>query len=199
MKTVIQLSNSDLSTFKGEKIYETQTKNARLIEFVLLEGDGISPHSHPYGEDCAVVLSGNLMYYINNKESINAGRGDTVFGWQNVIHGYKNVNKEPVHMLIFASPQNTGLDYLADNDPRVSHLSLENRITRFDEISKIKTMGIGVFENVVVTGTFSEKSTEKELNIFIDIVNKKVLIYENEDVVFTTESPTPFLRYRVIS
>jgi len=30
--------------------------------------EGIPPHSHPFGEDCAVVLSGHLDYYISNKK-----------------------------------------------------------------------------------------------------------------------------------
>jgi quercetin dioxygenase-like cupin family protein len=199
MKKIIDLSSNLTDKFKGEKIFETKNKNARLIEFILLEGDGISPHLHPFGEDCALILSGHLSYSLNNKETIGAKAGDIVFGWRQVIHGYQNLDVEPVHMIIFASPKETGLEYLSDNHPNVLNLPEEKRITHYNDTNISKTMGFGIFENIIVNGSYCEEIKEDTTNIYVDSKNKKNLIFEDENVSFYTESPTTYLRYEVKS
>jgi quercetin dioxygenase-like cupin family protein len=67
-----------------------------------LHNEGIQPHLHPYGEDCAIVFSGKLTYYVNNRETIDVNQGEVVFGWKNVIHGYLNQYQQPLHLLILS-------------------------------------------------------------------------------------------------
>lgn len=51
---------------KVNKIIESDNKNIRIIEFNLLkESSEIPPHFHPYGEDCAYVIKGELTYYVD--------------------------------------------------------------------------------------------------------------------------------------
>jgi quercetin dioxygenase-like cupin family protein len=196
---IIDLSVSNLNQSKGEKIFETRNKNARLIEFVLQKDEGIPPHLHPLGEDCALVLSGNLTYYIKNDQTLSATPGDTVFGWRNVIHGYKNLDVEPVHMLIFASPENIGLEYLPDEHPNVLHLPLEERIIHYHDIGNSKSMGFGVYENIIVDGPHTETKEDQLTYIFVDSKHKKILVAENENINFSNESQTVYLKYIVKS
>ncbi|ETT80602.1 hypothetical protein MKZ08_12895 [Viridibacillus sp. FSL R5-0477] len=95
------------SKTKFKKIWESPCKNHRVLYFQINnEDNGIKAHFHPYGEDHALILEGELTYDVSFKEQIVAKKSDLVFGWTNYVHGYHNFNEKPLHILVFATPEN---------------------------------------------------------------------------------------------
>lgn len=81
------------SDIKFKKICESFW---RIIEF----------YFHPYGEDHALILEGELTYDISFKEQIVVNKNSLVFGWTNYVYGYHNLNDMPLHILVFATTEN---------------------------------------------------------------------------------------------
>lgn len=101
---IIELSHSLLPVYKNELILASRGNQTELYEIVFPRGKGLAAHIHTAGEDCALVLSGNLTYYVGNRETIQVEPGGLVFGWQNVLHGYLNRGDEPVRLVVFCHP-----------------------------------------------------------------------------------------------
>ncbi|MBK3497037.1 hypothetical protein JFL43_19795 [Viridibacillus sp. YIM B01967] len=54
------------SNTKFEKVWESIDRNHRILYFQIDEDDeGIPAHFHPYGEDSAIILQGELTYDIS--------------------------------------------------------------------------------------------------------------------------------------
>ena len=95
------------SDIKFKMIWESSCKNHRVLYFQInKEDNGIEAHFHPYGEDHALILEGELKYDISFQEQIVVNQNSLVFGWTNYVHGYHNLNDKPLHILVFATPQN---------------------------------------------------------------------------------------------
>lgn len=94
------------SNTKFEKVWESIDRNHRILYFQIDEDDeGIPAHFHPYGEDSAIILQGELTYDISFKHQVKAIENEIVFGWTNYVHGYHNNSHNPLHILIFATPE----------------------------------------------------------------------------------------------
>lgn len=95
------------SDIKFEKIWESSCKNHRVLYFQFdNEDNGINAHFHLYGEDHALILEGELTYDVSFEEQIVAKENNLVFGWTNYVHGYHNFSRKPLHILVFATPEN---------------------------------------------------------------------------------------------
>ncbi|MGM7682478.1 cupin domain-containing protein [Cytobacillus sp. Hm23] len=197
---VLDLVNTPVSASKLEVIFKSASKSTALFECVLLPQEEIKPHIHSFGEDCAVVLSGELTYYVSNNQSITATEGDLVLGWKNVIQGYKNNTKNPLHLLIFASPREffispTAIEYkyVADDDPIVIHLPIEKRIIRSTQ-QRVEESQYSSFSTLQIEGVH-QGEYNKEMQAFVDYKNKRVYIYEDESVELPVKQATYFIKY----
>lgn len=188
------LSQTTINISKNDLIYKTNDNKYWVYEVIFQSHEGIPPHSHPFGEDCAVVLSGHLDYYISNKIMIRASKGEIVFGWKNHIHGYKNNETEPLHLLIFVAPNKIGLEYLPDDDPKIVHVPEEKRIMKLSEYQVVHSP-FSSFERIKIDGEYSEAYNENGLMAFIDIENKQMYIFEGENVEIKTSNPIIFIKY----
>lgn len=104
---MIDLKQIMKSDNKFKKIWESSCKNHRVLYFQINnEDEGIDAHFHPLGEDHALVLEGELTYDISFEEQIVAKKNNLVFGWTNHVHGYHNYSEKPLHILVFATPEN---------------------------------------------------------------------------------------------
>lgn len=91
---------------KYMKVWESEDLQHRILYFQLDKEDGgIPAHFHPYGEDHAIILAGELTYDISFDRQIKAVENEIVFGWNKYVHGYRNHSDEPLHLLIFATPE----------------------------------------------------------------------------------------------
>lgn len=181
------------------KIIESRNKASRIIEGVLKPGEEIGPHTHPYGEDCALVLSGTLTYYVRNHETIDVQAGEAVFGFQNVIHGYRNNSDVPVHLLIFATPEQTGLEYPADDAEAVLHPFREERKLTKDEHGRYLRSAYSSFVFLQVDGSYEEEGQDGTNKVFVDWQSKDVYVFDGEPVSLQTVEPRVFLRYEARS
>lgn len=94
------------SDIKFKKIWESSCKNHRVLYFQINnEDNGIEAHFHPFGEDHALILEGELTYDVSFEEQIVAKKNNLVFGWTNYVHGYHNFSEIPLHILVFATPE----------------------------------------------------------------------------------------------
>lgn len=108
----INLSEYIHSSIKFEKVWESPCKNHRILYFQIHKEDlGIDAHFHPYGEDSALVLQGELTYDISFDQQMIVKENNLVFGWTNLVHGYHNVHENPLHILVFATPENNPSEY----------------------------------------------------------------------------------------
>ena len=131
MIDLVDLMKSDR---KFEKIWESTCKNHRVLYFQIDEGDeGIPPHFHPYGEDHAFILEGELTYDISFEQQIVAKKNSLVFGWTYAVHGYHNTNSSSLHILVFATPEHNSSVYNESKLPRKIDVKL-----RFIEALPIK-------------------------------------------------------------
>jgi quercetin dioxygenase-like cupin family protein len=69
---IIHLSNLPLPVHKNELLQTSKRKNSSLYEIIFPHHQGLGAHIHTSGEDCALVLSGNLTYFVGNRETIEA-------------------------------------------------------------------------------------------------------------------------------
>ena len=124
-----ELMNSEI---KFSKLWESSCKNHRILYFQIdSEAEDIPVHFHPNGEDNAIVLQGKLTYDVKFEEQINAFENDIVFGWTNYVHGYHNKHSIPLHILIFATPENNWSVFDKDKLPEV--IFNEMRIKNFPQ------------------------------------------------------------------
>ena len=124
------------STIKFMKVWESPCKNHRILYFQMNKEDiGIDAHFHPFGEDSALVLQGELTYDISFEEQLVAKENNLVFGWTNTVHGYHNVHETPLHILVFATPEHNPSEY---NKALLPAQSLHN--IRHIVVSKMKTV-----------------------------------------------------------
>lgn len=193
---VFDVFETAITQSKNELIYKTENEKCWVYEVIFQSGEGIPPHSHPSGEDCAIILSGYLDYYISNEKTIRASKGEIVFGWQNHIHGYINNETEPLHLLILVTPNNIGLEYLKDDNPKIVHIPEEKRIMKQLEY-RIENSSLSSFEKLIVDGTYLESSCKKGIKILINYEDKTVYIFENSHVEITTKAPKRFIKYIV--
>jgi quercetin dioxygenase-like cupin family protein len=191
--TKISLSQSDLRYSANRLIHQSRDKKVRLYEIIFQKGQGIGPHIHPTGEDCAVVLSGTLTYWISNKETVEVKQGGAVFGWQNCIHGYLNNQDQPLQLLVFVAPQSIGLDYPADDDPRAIHLSKEERMTQ-GSIGDRFSSSYSQFEIVEIPARYVEPLNHK-FQVFVDLRRRDLYIFDHEPVVLSFQAPTCLIKY----
>lgn len=104
MIDLIKLMKADI---KFKKVWESSCKNHRILYFQINNEDvGIEAHFHPFGEDHALILEGELTYDVSFEEQIIAEKNNLVFGWTNYVHGYYNFSEKPLHILVFATPEN---------------------------------------------------------------------------------------------
>ncbi|MEH7464856.1 cupin domain-containing protein [Bacillus thuringiensis] len=193
---VFDLSKTVINQSKNDLIYKTEDEKYWVYEVIFQSKECIAPHSHPFREDCAVVLSGHLDYYVSNKKTIRASKGEIVFGWKNHIHGYRNNEIEPLHLLILVTPNKIGLEYLPDDDPKIIHVSEEKRLIKQFEY-RVASSPFSSFEKIKVDSTYSEACSEKEIVAFIHCEDKRAYIFENEYTKITTTNPTVFIKYSV--
>lgn len=162
--------------------YVSEGGTSRLIEGVLIKDGEIGPHLHPSGEDCAIVLSGTLTYWISNQETVKVRPGELVCGWENIIHGYRNDEDEPVHLLVLATPEEIGLEYLPDTDQKVIHLPLQERKRSFAE-SRPAVSSYSTFSYVYVQDKYVESNDTNRFVAFLDVEEKRVYLFDREPVV----------------
>ena len=194
---VFDLSKTVVNQSKNDLIYKSKDEKYWVYEVIFQSKEGIPPHSHPYGEDCAIVLSGRLDYYISNEKTIRASKGDIVFGWKNHIHGYINKEIEPLHLLILVAPNKIGLEYLSDDDLKIVHIPEEKRMMKRSE-HRVASSPYSSFEKIRVDGTYSEVCNEKGIAAFIHWEDKKLYIFEDEHIEVTTTNPTVCIKYMAI-
>lgn len=178
---IVSLTGLNTGLTGLKRIYQSRGKTTRLIEGVFHKGGEIGPHTHPKGEDCAIVLSGQLGYWISNKQQITIQQDEVVFGWQNVIHGYSNFDEEPLHVLVLATPESTGLEYPDDADSRVIHLPQEERV--MTKASKRSfSSDYSHFSFVTVSPDYREENAENRLIVFVDSFYKLLYVFDQEPV-----------------
>ena len=121
---MINLKELKESAIKFKKLWESSCKNHRVLYFQLnAEDEGIPPHFHQFGEDHAFILDGELTYDISFKEQIVAKKNSLVFGWTNTVHGYHNFKKDPLHILVFATPERNDSIY---DDSKLTNIKSNN-------------------------------------------------------------------------
>jgi quercetin dioxygenase-like cupin family protein len=189
----LHLSNP-LPVYKNELLHSSKGKNTSLYEIIFPHQHGLNAHIHTSGEDCALVLSGNLTYFVGNRETIEAERGSIVFGWQNVLHGYLNQEKEPVHLLVFVTPSKIGLAYPDDDDPVVRKVPVERRKVHAEEEVNVSSE-YSSFQTILVYGRFEEPEEPDTFKVFIDWKKKQLFIFDKEKVELTTDEPVHLLKY----
>jgi quercetin dioxygenase-like cupin family protein len=175
---------------KNIPIYKSHNGCTTLYEVVFLHGEGIQPHLHPYGEDCAIVLSGRLTYYVNNRETIDVNQGEVVFGWKNVIHGYRNQDQQPLHLLVFVTPNKLGLDYLDDQHPNVIHLPIKDR-----KLSRFSKSEFSSFQYLQISGDYKEEKEEGIVKVFVDVHEKTIFVFDHESVHLHFSKERKVLKY----
>jgi len=191
----LHLTNLPLPVYKNELLLDSKRKNTCLYEIVFPHHQGLGAHIHTSGEDCALVLSGNLTYFVGNRETIEAEPGSIVFGWQNVLHGYLNQEKEPVHLLVFVTPGKIGLAYPDDDDPVVRKVPVEYRKVNAEEEEVNVSSEHSSFQTVLVHGRYEEPEEPDTFKVFIDWKKKQLFIFDGEKVELTTDKPIRLLKY----
>ncbi|MFJ7182929.1 cupin domain-containing protein [Lysinibacillus xylanilyticus] len=163
---VIQLSDLINSDKKFEKLWESLCHNHRVLYFQIDENDeGIAAHFHPYGEDSAIILQGELIYDISFEQQLKAYENEIVFGWTNYVHGYHNQNSIPLHIIIFATPEQNRSVYDKDSLPADEYSAIRSAklSPSMQEISSIRTVfSTGIMESYK-NNTLSYNWKTKEL------------------------------------
>jgi quercetin dioxygenase-like cupin family protein len=174
-------------------VFQSAGGKTRLIEGVLAPEGEIGPHTHPSGEDCALVLSGVLTYWVSNSETISVSPGEVVFDWQQVIHGYRNDSSEPVHLLIFSTPGNNGLEYPGDGDATVRHLPGAERKLTSAEGERQVCSEYSCFSFVTVGEAYADCGGS--LVVFVDSGEKRAYVFDREPVRLLPTRDKRLLRY----
>lgn len=114
------------------KVWESKDLQHRILYFQLdKEDEGIPAHFHPYGEDHAIILAGELTYDISFDRQIKAVENEIVFGWNKYIHGYRNHSDKPLHLLVFATPEYNPSVYTKEekNDQKIRKAKIDESFT----------------------------------------------------------------------
>ena len=191
---IIELSHSLLPVYKNELILTSRGNQTELYEIVFPRGKGLAAHIHTAGEDCALVLSGNLTYYVGNRETIQVEPGGLVFGWQNVLHGYLNRGDEPVRLVVFVTPGKIGLAYPADGDSRVRKVPVDQRKVHVEDEVAVSSE-YASFRTVLVEGRYEEPEEPGVFKVFVDWKRKRLVVFDGEKVELIAEEPVRLLRY----
>jgi uncharacterized cupin superfamily protein len=154
-----------------QKVWESSCKNHRILYFQINPQDkGIDAHFHPFGEDHAFVLAGELTYNVSFERQIKAKENSLVFGWTNYVHGYQNDSDQPLHILVFATPENN-LSIYEKNKLSMQNFinirTLDSSIT-FDEISSER----------IIFSTFPPKDLSD--TVMIHLESKKLIELPNK-------------------
>lgn len=186
MQTV-DLSETALDRPKNDAVYESDGGRCTVYEVVFQHGGGLSPHVHPTGEDCALVLSGTLTYSVSPDETIFASPGEFVLGRRNHVHGYANESNDPLHLLVFTAPERIGLSYQFDGD-------VSTRSTR--KLSPPASTAETEFSTVSYT-TAADASPEGcgTVDIFVDWNRGRIFVFDAEPLSRSLPAETPLLRY----
>ncbi len=190
----IELSIPAVPVHKNELLHASKGKNTRLYDIIFPHQQGLEAHIHTSGEDCALVLSGNLTYFVSNRDTIEAEPGCIVFGWQNVLHGYLNQENEPVHLLVFVTPAKIGLAYPDDEDPVVRKVAVERRKVNMEEEVDVLSE-YSSFQTVLVHGRYEEPEEPDAYKVFVNWKKKQILIFDGEKVELTADEPIRLLKY----
>jgi len=181
---------------KINKLVESKNKNIRIIEFSLLkESNEIPPHFHPYGEDCAYVLKGELTYYIDTHSTVNLDKGNLAVGWTNLIHGYKNMSDSSVYFLVFATPEDNLTVYPEGNDLDIKHILLNRRVYNCLENDICIASPLSSFKTLVVDGIYQELEEKGVFKSFLDLEENILYTFETEKVELKTDKPKKFLKF----
>lgn len=182
---MIDLNALIISDIKFKKIWESPCKNHRVLYFQINKTDnGINAHFHPYGEDHALILEGELTYDISFEEQIVAKKNTLVFGWTNYVHGYRNYSETPLHILVFATPENNLTEYNQSELPTQNY----NNIRFIDNLSNIEQ----IFSDRMIFSSVPPKDVSNTL--IIDLENRKIgsaqyKVDSNEKLYITFKSP----------
>jgi mannose-6-phosphate isomerase-like protein (cupin superfamily) len=179
----------------AHKFAESLDLDTRIIEFVLLEEDnGIPPHIHPHGEDCAYILEGELQYNIDFDETITVKEGELVVGWTDLIHSYKNVSTHPVHFLVFATPEFNKTVYPERNVDKVKYLPITERKYNCLRQEFHLTSPFTTYSTVEIDGLYAEE-VEGAFKSFLDLEDKRLYVFNEEEVLLVTEKRKRFLKF----
>lgn len=163
---VTQLSDLINSDNKFGKVWESSCLNHRILYFQIDENDeGITAHFHQFGEDSAIILQGELIYDISFEQQLEVYENEIVFGWTNYVHGYHNQNSIPLHIIIFATPEQNRSVYDKDSLPADEYSAIRSAklSLSMQEISSIRTaFTTGIMENYK-NNTLSYNWKTKEL------------------------------------
>ncbi|WP_339194697.1 cupin domain-containing protein [Solibacillus sp. FSL R5-0449] len=183
---MIDLKELMKADIKFKKIWESSCKNHRILYFQINNGDeGIKAHFHPFGEDHALILEGELTYDISFEEQIIAVKNNLVFGWSNYVHGYCNNTERPLHILVFATPENNSSVY-NQREQNVKNHSKIRHIKKLPAKEKI-------FSNRVI---FSSTPPREFSNCLVINLEKQTIdsnpnIVESSDNLYVTFNSLP--------
>lgn len=178
------LSTTNLNKSRNTLIDVSSDKKISMYEVIFLPGQGIQPHIHPIGEDCAVVLDGELTYYITNVDTITAVPGEIVFGRSNVLHGYQNEGTDPIHLLVLVAPDKIGLDYPGDNSPSVRKIPIDERKKSVFDLSIPMTSECTKFESINIGHIYEEPCEEGKYKAFINWYQKRYMYLKMNAFLF---------------
>lgn len=99
----------------------------------------------------------------------------------------------PLQLLVFVAPHNIGLDYPADDDPRVIHLPKEKRVTQ-GAIEDRFSSPYSQFEIIEVMGRYAEP-LKPQFQVFVDVLRRDLYIFDEEPVVLSFSRPTRLIKY----
>ncbi len=152
------------SDIKFKKIWESSCKNHRVLYFQINnEDNGIEAHFHPFGEDHALILEGELTYDVSFEEQIVAKKNNLVFGWTNYVHGYHNLSEIPLHILVFATPENNASVYNQSKLPQQNY-------------TNSRLIKLPIVEKIVYNRVFFSSMPPKDFSntLVIDLKNQKI-------------------------
>lgn len=87
----------------------TQSRDAVVVAWHLKQGQEISLHAHPQGQDTWTIVSGKGNYYMdNNRTTKPIMTGDIVIAHSGEVHGVFNDNPEPLRIISVVSPADAG-------------------------------------------------------------------------------------------
>ncbi|MFO1347589.1 MAG: cupin domain-containing protein [Pseudomonadales bacterium] len=106
-------SSEYLRPSEGEPIRSvvTQTPHAVIVAWLVLPGQEIRPHVHPYGQDTWTILSGSGDYILDQRGNTRrVVAADVVIARANEVHGVQNNGEEPLVFISVVSPSEAGYE-----------------------------------------------------------------------------------------
>lgn len=87
----------------------SQSKDAVVVAWHVKQGQKISLHVHPQGQDTWTILAGMGNYYLDNKKTTRPIiAGDVVVAHTGEVHGVFNDKPEPLMFISVVSPADAG-------------------------------------------------------------------------------------------